>query len=309
MLQRLPLLALVFLLPCAVMAGTNEFGKKFLEKNKAKEGVITLASGLQYRVLEEGDGEAHPLASTDCTCHYEGRTAQEYSKTPKGKKFDSSFDRGDPTNFAPSGVIAGWTEAMQLMVEGDKWELYIPSELGYGDSGQGADIGAGDVLVFTLHLLKINGESTPAEPRGPPPYATLETTAELDAWLKSSAAEGKTPVVALLRQPLNKGAKLFGGFRKAARQDDASAYALSAVGKYDPSSKKFTTSEVEAALGLSAPSVQVLAKGVGSAGEVKADKKAKAKACKTQHSQGGVSADDVAKTIAGCAKRGVKDEL
>ena len=86
---------MVFLLPCAVMAGTNEFGKKFLEKNKAKEGVITLASGLQYRVLEEGDGEAHPLASTDCTCHYEGRTAQEYSKTPKGKKFDSSFDRFD----------------------------------------------------------------------------------------------------------------------------------------------------------------------------------------------------------------------
>jgi len=293
-----------------VLAGTNEFGKKFLAENKAKEGVVTLPSGLQYRVLEEGDGEAHPLASTDCTCHYEGRTAQEYSKSPKGKKFDSSFDRGDPSNFAPSGVIGGWTEAMQLMVEGDKWELYIPSDLAYGDSGQGGDIGGGDVLVFTLHLLKINGESTPAEPRGPPPYATLETAAELDAWLKATAAAKKVPVVALLRQPLNKGSKLFGGFRKAARQDTKNAYALSAISKYDPPSKKFTTSEVEVALGLSAPSIQILEQGETSAAKIKADKKAKAHACKTAHSQNGVSVDDVQKSIVTCAtpKRHRKDE-
>ena len=69
--------------------------------------------------------------------------------------------------FKPDGVIEGWREALLMMVEGDKWELYIPSELAYGDSGQGGDIGAGDVLVFTLHLLKINGASTPAAPRGP----------------------------------------------------------------------------------------------------------------------------------------------
>lgn len=300
---------LLALLPLLVSGGTNAFGKKFLAENKGKAGVVTLPSGLQYRVLEEGDGEAHPLSSTDCTCHYEGRTAQEYSKSPKGKTFDSSFARGDPTNFSPSGVIAGWTEAMQLMVEGDTWELYIPSELAYGDSGQGADIGAGDVLIFTLQLIKINGESTPAEPRGPPPYATLETEAELEAWLAKSADEGKAPVVALLRQPLNKGSKLFGGFRKAARQDESSAYALSAVSKYDPASKKFTTSNVEAALGLGAPSIQVLAKGVRSASEVKSDKKAKAKACKTQHSQASVAAEDVQKAIVACAKRGVKDEL
>ena len=114
------------------------------------------------------------------------------------------------------------------MVEGDKWELFIPSELGYGDSGQGSDIGAGDVLIFTLQLIKINGESTPAEPRGPPPYATVETEAELNVWLTQAATEGKTPVLALLRQPLNKGAKLFGGFRKAARHDGHSSYAVSA---------------------------------------------------------------------------------
>ena len=104
-------------------AASNEYGKKFLDANAKKPGVVVLPSGLQYKVIEDGDGEAHPLARTDCTCHYEGRTAQEYSKEPKGKKFDSSFDRGEPTNFSPSGVIGGWTEAMQLMVEGDKWEM------------------------------------------------------------------------------------------------------------------------------------------------------------------------------------------
>lgn len=165
------------------------------------------------------------------------------------------------------------------------------------------------MLVFTLHLIKINGESTPAEPRGPPPYTTLETGAELDAWLSKSADEGKAPVLALLRQPLNKGSKLAGGFRKAARHDASSAYALSAVSKYDPASKKFTTSEVETALGLGAPSIQVLAKGVRSASDVKSDKKAKAKACKTQHSQASVAAEDVQKAIIACAERGMKDEL
>ena len=103
--------------------GSNDFGKQFLEKKRQEPGVVTLPSGLLYKVLREGDGESHPLADTQCKCHYEGRTAQEYSKEPKGKKFDSSYDRGDPTSFAPSGVIAGWTEAMQLMVEGDKWEM------------------------------------------------------------------------------------------------------------------------------------------------------------------------------------------
>merc|ERR1711865_419696 len=77
-------------------------------------------------------------------------------------EFDSSYKRGSPTTFAPNQVIKGWTEAMQYMVEGDKWEMYIPSELGYGDSGSPPKIGGGDVLVFTMEILKINGDKVPA---------------------------------------------------------------------------------------------------------------------------------------------------
>lgn len=153
--------ALLFLWHALLTHASNEFGVKFLKDNGAKADIITLPSGLQYRIIETGTGQEHPKVDTDCTCHYEGRTAQEYSKVPAGKKFDSSFDRGEPTNFAPNQVIGGWTEAMQKMVAGDKWELFLPSDLGYGDGGQGADIGGGDVLVFTLHLLKLNGPGTP----------------------------------------------------------------------------------------------------------------------------------------------------
>merc|ERR1712193_139943 len=86
-IAALCVLPLIALLPCLALAGTNEFGKKFLEENKKKEGVITLPSGLQYKVLRAGDGADHPTASSPCDCHYEGRTAQEW---PSGKKFDSS---------------------------------------------------------------------------------------------------------------------------------------------------------------------------------------------------------------------------
>jgi len=140
-------------------AGTNDFGLKFLEENKKKEGVITLPSGLQYKVLRDGSGPDHPTVDSPCECHYEGRTAQQW---PAGDKFDSSYDRGSPTTFAPNQVIKGWTEAMQLMVEGDKWEMYIPSELGYGDSGSPPKIGGGDVLVFTMEIVSIKGGKKPA---------------------------------------------------------------------------------------------------------------------------------------------------
>ena len=103
-------------------------GEAFLEANKAKEGVVTLPSGLQYKVLREGDGAFHPTADAQCSCHYEGTLID-------GTVFDSSYARGYPTSFAPNQVIRGWTEAMQLMVEGDKWEMYIPSNLAYGDRG------------------------------------------------------------------------------------------------------------------------------------------------------------------------------
>merc|ERR1711907_335176 len=135
-------------------------GIAFLEENKKKEGVITLPSGLQYKVLRAGSGAFHPTADSQCDCHYEGRTAQEY---PSGDTFDSSYARGSPTAFAPNQVIKGWTEAMQLMVEGDKWEMYIPSELGYGDGGQGGKIKGGDVLVFRMEIVTIKGSKKPAD--------------------------------------------------------------------------------------------------------------------------------------------------
>jgi len=132
---------------------TKKFGEKFLEENQHKEGVITLASGLQYKILRAGTGDAHPLPNSPCDCHYEGRCAKDH---PNGKKFDSSYDRGAPTTFAPNQVIKGWTEAMQLMVEGDKWEMYIPSNLAYGDSGR-----VPGCLVFTMEILKIKGGTKP----------------------------------------------------------------------------------------------------------------------------------------------------
>lgn len=248
----------------SVAAASNDFGKKFLAANRQKPGVVELPSGLQYKILEEGDGDAHPLVGADCTCHYEGRTAQEWSNEPKGKKFDSSFDRGSPTNFAPSGVIGGWTEAMQLMVEGDKWELYIPSELAYGDSGQGGDIGPGDVLVFTLHLMSINGESTPAEPRGPPKHATVDTVAALEEWVRTADAS-KPLMLGLFKQPIAK-AKLAAAFKAAAKADDVSSYALSAASKFEKG--KYTTSPVEGYYGAAAPSVLVVKPGAGKAAVV-----------------------------------------
>lgn len=132
---------------------TKQFSETFLSKNKLKEGVVVLASGLQYKVLRAGTGDGHPLPNSPCSCHYEGRCAKDY---PDGKKFDSSYDRGSPTTFAPNQVIKGWTEAMQLMVEGDKWEMYIPSNLAYGDSGR-----VPGCLVFTMEILKINGGTKP----------------------------------------------------------------------------------------------------------------------------------------------------
>ena len=145
-----PSLLLVFLQSALA---SNDFGKSFLETNAGKPGVIALPSGLQYKVLRAGGGDSHPTADSPCECHYEGRTAQEW---PAGEKFDSSYDRGSPTTFAPNQVIAGWTEAMQLMVEGDKWEMYIPANLAYGDSGRVAGC-----LVFTMEIVEIKGGSKP----------------------------------------------------------------------------------------------------------------------------------------------------
>merc|ERR1719188_1789182 len=129
---------------------TDAAGTKFLEEKSKEEGVITLPSGLLYKVLKVGEGKHHPLPDSPCECHYKGTLID-------GTQFDSSYDRGQPTTFAPKQVIKGWTEAMQLMVEGDKWEMYIPSELAYGDRGAGAKIPGGSALIFQMELMKIKG--------------------------------------------------------------------------------------------------------------------------------------------------------
>jgi len=138
-----------------VLGGGSPEGIKFLEENKKKDGVITLPSGLQYKVLKKGAGAFHPTVSSPCSCHYEG-------KLVSGDVFDSSIARGSPTTFAPNQVIKGWTEIMQMMVEGDKFELYIPSDLAYGDRGSPPKIPAGATLIFTLELLEIQGDKVDA---------------------------------------------------------------------------------------------------------------------------------------------------
>lgn len=126
-------------------AKTNkEAGEKWLAENKTKEGVQTTALGLQYKVITEGTGKK-PKATDMVTVHYEGKTID-------GKVFDSSYERGEPTQFPLNQVIKGWTEGVQLMSEGSKYELYIPSELAYGEEGNPA-IEPNSVLIFTVELL------------------------------------------------------------------------------------------------------------------------------------------------------------
>uniref|UniRef100_A0A7S0ZV05 peptidylprolyl isomerase n=1 Tax=Noctiluca scintillans TaxID=2966 RepID=A0A7S0ZV05_NOCSC len=154
---------------CHPSWATNEQGLEFLEATKSVEGVVTLRSGLQYKVLKSGDGKFHPTKDSPCECHYAGTTP---ALTPDAidldevawNEFDSSYKRGEPTTFAPNQVIKAWTQAMQLMVEGDKWEMYIPSELGYGDTGTGDKIKGGDVLIFRMELLHIKGNKKRAVP-------------------------------------------------------------------------------------------------------------------------------------------------
>ncbi|MFT4534718.1 MAG: FKBP-type peptidyl-prolyl cis-trans isomerase FklB [Saprospiraceae bacterium] len=128
--------------------GVLKAGQDFLTANSKNEGVITLESGLQYQVLAEGEGEK-PTADSTVTTHYHGTTVD-------GKVFDSSVERGTPASFPVKGVIAGWTEALQLMPVGSKWRLTVPSNLAYGDRGAGPDIGPHATLIFDVELLKIN---------------------------------------------------------------------------------------------------------------------------------------------------------
>lgn len=126
-------------------------GKAFLEENAKKPDVVTTASGLQYKILTSGDGK-QPKGTDTVTTHYKGTLID-------GREFDSSYKRNQPASFPVKGVIAGWTEALQLMHVGDKWQLFIPPELAYGATKRSELIEANSTLVFEIELLDIKGET------------------------------------------------------------------------------------------------------------------------------------------------------
>jgi len=132
-------------------------GEAFLAENKKKEGVVTLPSGLQYKVIKDGTGE-RPKATDTVTVNYRGAQIN-------GTEFDSSYKRGEPAVFRVNGVIPGWTEALQLMKAGSKWQLFVPSNLAYGERGAGrGEIGPNSTLIFEVELLSIQDTAKPAEP-------------------------------------------------------------------------------------------------------------------------------------------------
>ncbi len=128
-------------------ADNKKAGEEFLAANKAKAGVVTLPSGLQYQIITEGTGPK-PLLTDTVRCHYHGTLIN-------GTVFDSSVDRGQPAEFPVGGVIKGWVEALPLMAVGSKWKLFIPSDLAYGDNQAGPSIGPGSTLIFEVELLAI----------------------------------------------------------------------------------------------------------------------------------------------------------
>jgi FKBP-type peptidyl-prolyl cis-trans isomerase len=138
-------------------------GAKFLEENKKKEGVKTTASGLQYKALKEGNG-AQPKATDTVTVNYRGTLIN-------GTEFDSSYKRGQPATFPVNGVIKGWTEALQLMKVGSKYQLFIPSNLAYGERAVSPDLAANSTLIFEVELLDAKPAPTPAPAAAAQPKA------------------------------------------------------------------------------------------------------------------------------------------
>lgn len=150
-------------LRAAEAAKNKQEGQAFLDANKSKDGVVTLPSGLQYKVLQMGTGPK-PAETDTVECNYRGTLLD-------GKEFDSSYKRGQTVTFPLNQVIKGWTEALQLMPVGSKWQLFIPSELAYDDHGQGPDIGPGATLIFEVELVSIKEKGKPAEPPTTTPEA------------------------------------------------------------------------------------------------------------------------------------------
>lgn len=158
----------------AILAGIEsiaernaESGKAFLEENKARDGVVTLESGLQYEILTDANG-TKPDASDEVEVHYHGTLLN-------GEVFDSSVERGEPSKFSVAGVIKGWTEALKLMPVGAKWKLFIPADIAYGENGSGS-IGPNETLIFEVELLGITPRAQP-EPVVPEVNATAPAPA------------------------------------------------------------------------------------------------------------------------------------
>jgi len=181
-------------------ANNQKAGEDFLAANSKNDGVITLKSGLQYKVITEGDGPI-PSSKDTVSVHYRGTLID-------GKEFDSSYERGNPANFGVTGVIKGWTEALQLMKVGSKWQVFIPSELAYGARGTGTNIGPHSALVFDVELLGITTPPVPKSTAKPitsdiikvPSAAELKKGAkievikadEVDEYIKKQAAKTAT---------------------------------------------------------------------------------------------------------------------
>jgi FKBP-type peptidyl-prolyl cis-trans isomerase FklB len=144
----------------------KEAAEKFLKENTAKEGIVTTESGLQYKILKEGKGEK-PKETDRVSVNYKGTTID-------GTEFDSSYTRGKPATFSVNRVVKGWTEALQLMPVGSKWQVFIPPELGYGERGAGAKIPPNSVLIFEMELLDIVKDDADKRP-GPPGGAAKPT--------------------------------------------------------------------------------------------------------------------------------------
>ena len=142
-------------------AANKKEGDAFLSANKAKDGVVTLPSGLEYKILKEGSGPK-PAASDSVVCNYRGTLIN-------GTEFDSSYKRGQPATFPVTGVIKGWTEALQLMPVGSKWQLFIPADLAYGERGPAPEIGPNATLIFEVELLSIQDKSKDKTPEAEQP--------------------------------------------------------------------------------------------------------------------------------------------
>jgi len=139
----------------ATAEANKKEGDAFLAANKTKEGVVTLPSGLQYKILKQGDG-AKPTTADTVVCNYRGTLIN-------GTEFDSSYKRGQPLTFPIRGVIKGWTEALQSMPVGSKWQLFIPPDLAYGPRGAGNLIGTNATLIFEVDLISIKSDESPQE--------------------------------------------------------------------------------------------------------------------------------------------------